>query len=170
MYPLLVIVGLSLIVFATTSAATLTAKQFVEKLLPIARYIQSRYGIKPEFTITQAALESNYGNSALTRLGMNLFGMTVGSWTGAVVEAATKEYVNGQWVTMTRKFRRYGSWTESAVGWAENLKNHLPKVYAEAVSGTVQSWARQNYMSGYATNPNYDDDLIARYNSIKIYL
>ena len=53
-------------------------KTFIETMLPIADKIKRDYAIEPIITITQAAHESNWGNSGLSKDAYNLFGFTAG--------------------------------------------------------------------------------------------
>lgn len=75
-------------------------------------------GVNPEATAAHAALESGFGQSQLTREANNLFGVTKGSWPGPVINLPTREYVDGEWVTVTRPFRRYATWLESVTDYA----------------------------------------------------
>jgi flagellum-specific peptidoglycan hydrolase FlgJ len=49
---------------------------FVATMTPIAQAIQAQWGIDPLITITQAALESAWGASGLTKKANNLYGYT----------------------------------------------------------------------------------------------
>lgn len=51
-------------------------KSFVDAMTPIAQAVQAQYGIDPLITITQAALESGWGASGLTKKANNLYGYT----------------------------------------------------------------------------------------------
>ncbi|MGC3809538.1 glucosaminidase domain-containing protein, partial [Enterococcus faecalis] len=61
----------------------------------------------------QAMLESSYGSSGLASApNYILFGVK-GSYNGQSVYMPTKEYLDGQWVTVTAAFRSYNSYAES---------------------------------------------------------
>jgi hypothetical protein len=63
----------------TNFVGTLTGnkqKDFVIKMTPIADQIHAATGIDPLITMTQAALESGWGSSGLTRKANNLYGFT----------------------------------------------------------------------------------------------
>ena len=54
---------------------------FLRKMKPIAEQIYKTRGIKTVITISQSALESNWGQSRLAKEANNLFGMTApASW------------------------------------------------------------------------------------------
>lgn len=65
----------------------MTVKDFVAWVYPEA----SKGEISPVFVVAQAALESGWGKSGI---GNNLFGITKGSWIGAVELVTTTEYFN----------------------------------------------------------------------------
>ncbi len=64
---------------ATNLVGTLTGNKqqdFVTQMTPIAASIQASYGMDPLVTMTQAALESGWGTSGLTKKANNLYGFT----------------------------------------------------------------------------------------------
>lgn len=65
----------------------MTPKEFINWIYPEA----AKGDISAVFVTAQAALESGWGKSAI---GNNLFGITKGSWTGAVELVTTTEYFN----------------------------------------------------------------------------
>lgn len=71
----------------TNLVGTLTGNKqqdFVTQMTPIAAQVQAATGIDPLITMTQAALESGWGASGLTKKANNLYGFTgdasLGSW------------------------------------------------------------------------------------------
>lgn len=120
-----------------------------------------KYGILPSVTMAQAILESGWGESGLTKASNNLFGIKAGgSWSGAVVNYPTKEYVNGQYINTTADFRAYDSLDASMEDHGAFLAS-LSR-YANIIGvkdyKTVCQLLQQD---GYATAPNYADSLIA---------
>ena len=63
----------------------MTIDDFVKWIYPHAK----KTDINPIFVTAQAALESGWGKSAI---GNNIFGITKGSWKGAVQLVTTREY------------------------------------------------------------------------------
>ena len=123
--------------------------------------------------IAQALLESAYGTSSLASApNYNLFGVK-GSYSGQVVYMATKEYLNGQWVTMNEPFRKYSSYWESLQDHANVLRStsfstgdyHYAGVWK---SNTTSFYDATAYLTGrYATDPGYGaklNSLINTYN------
>ena len=81
---------------------------FFDKYKDYAMTSQNVSGVPASITLAQAALESGWGLSGLTVKANNFFGIKAGStWTGDVYEAKTQEFVNGGYITITSKFRKY---------------------------------------------------------------
>ena len=110
--------------------------------------------------IAQAALESGWGNSALSTQGHNLFGV---KWngTGNYVTMPTQEYYGGQWHTINAKFQSYNSYYDSLTGYAQLIKNNFPNS-TRANAATPQIAAanlKYGVYGSYATDPNYANSL-----------
>lgn len=123
------------------------------------------YQVLPSITGAQAALESGYGTSALARPPYNnQFGIKASAdWTGRTVTMPTREYVNGNWISIEASFRAYddknqsvtdhGSFFTSTAWRLENYKHVVGETdYKKAC------WALQN--AGYATDQGYAQKLI----------
>lgn len=142
-----------------------THEQFVYKMWPIAETILETFGIHPLITITQAAHESAWGVSGLTKEANNLFGYTGDSWAAQrrpVVWKNTQEYVNGKWTVVRRPFRKYDSWLLSVQDWATNISQRprYQLAYEQARKGDIIRFAKEVHAAGYATDPNYPFKLI----------
>ena len=124
-------------------------------------------GMLPEAVLCQSAIESGWGSSLLASKYNNYFGIKAGSsWKGDYVNLPTKEYVNGQYITINQKFRRYSSFTASVKDYISFLKGNTryKNVFAQkSVLGQLQ--ALQN--AGYATAPNYANVIYGTYLSNK---
>jgi flagellar rod assembly protein/muramidase FlgJ len=130
---------------------------FIGMLAQSAQDCQRKTGIPASITLAQAALESSWGARAP---GNNLFGIKADhSWTGPTVDVPTHEFVQGQSVAVTCKFRRYASFLESMVDHAQFLlKNQR---YAPCFKETTGAgWANALQACGYATDPDYAKKLI----------
>ena len=101
---------------------------------------QSRYGVPAAVTIAQAIDESGWGQSALAIRDHNLFGIK-GTGPAGSDALPTREYENGQWVTVTAQFRVYHNVAESIADHSELLatgssyqhamaNRHLPDAFA----------------------------------------
>lgn len=131
-----------------------------------------KYNILPSITVGQAILESNWGQSKLTKDSNNIFGIKADSkWDGKVVKANTSENYNDKIVAT---FRKYDSMKDSINDYGKFLndnKRYEENGLFEATHYTTQAQALED--AGYATKKNengeliYADmliDLIQRYN------
>ena len=135
-------------------------KTFIETMLPIADKIKRDYAIEPIITITQAAHESNWGNSGLSKDAYNLFGFTAGSWSEKgypTVTYKTYEYINGERILTERAFRAYKSWFDSTNDWASVIssRSRYKNAYEAAKTGNVPLFSKEIQDAGYATDPKY---------------
>ena len=85
---------------------------FIADIAPAAQQMQANYGVHASISIAQAILESDWGESELSAVYNNLYGMK-GDNPENTVRLMTSEYYNGEWVTIQANFRVYGSWAES---------------------------------------------------------
>lgn len=136
---------------------------FIKKVAPYAVVLGKEYGVLPSITVAQAILESNWGTSSLASQYNNYFGIK-GDDPSNTKLLQTKEYTNGQWITINGRFRVYSDFRES-------MKDHTKLL----VDGT--SWNSQQYKQvlqskdyidaavalqtdGYATDPGYTSKII----------
>jgi hypothetical protein len=75
------------------------AATFIESIAPAAQQMQKQYGVLASISIAQAILESEWGNSELSSVYNNLYGMKGDSLEDTVL-LSTKEFYNGEWVTV----------------------------------------------------------------------
>ena len=129
---------------------------FIEAIKPKAREIYTKYGILQSLTISQACLESGYGKHSP---GNNLFGFKWTATCGYDFQLLwTKEYVNGSYVSVQAKFRKYDSINDSLADYGKLIGTskryepvRLAKNYIEATD--------QIRLCGYATSPTYTESL-----------
>ena len=89
----------------------LSTESFIKKIEIYAKQEYQKSGILPSITIAQAILESNSGNSRLSKEGNNLFGIKAGkSWKGKKISFQTEENYRE---FIKAEFRKYSSWRES---------------------------------------------------------
>ena len=135
-------------------------QSFLNTIGPVAQQVAQENGIYASVMIAQAALESGWGNSALSTQGHNLFGV---KWngTGNYVTMPTQEYYGGQWHTINAKFQSYNSYYDSLTGYAQLIKNNFPNS-TRANAATPQIAAanlKYGVYGSYATDPNYANSL-----------
>ncbi|WP_163653592.1 glucosaminidase domain-containing protein [Listeria sp. PSOL-1] len=117
-----------------------------------------KYHVLPSITAAQAALESGWGTSELSTKAHNLFGIK-GDYNGQYVMMPTKEFINGQWVTIEAKFKKYPSKNESMIDHGDFLqKPRYQNIIGETDYKTV---AKNLQADGYATDPEYASKLIS---------
>ena len=108
-------------------------------------------------------MESGWDGSTLSETYNNAFGIKAdSSWTGRVVTLPTKEYINGEYVTVNANWRVYDDINQSVRDRTQFLLENSR--YTEggvfrASNYAEQCRALQN--SGYATDPNYANLLIS---------
>ena len=135
------------------------ARDFVARVWPHAVDAGRATGIPPSFLVAQAALETGWGRAEPRlpdgRPSCNLFGMKAGrSWSGAVTEAVTTEYVDGVGQRQIGKFRAYGSYAESFRDYA-NLLLSNPRFAGVVGVRDAAGFARGLQRAGFATDPAY---------------
>ena len=130
---------------------------FIQKVAPIAESEQRQSHVLASITIAQAALESDWGQSELSQKYNNLFGVK-GTGTNSAM-MTTKEYVNGQWITVKASFAVYPSWASSIAAHYEQVVN----------ASNYETAAEALQANGYATDPNYAQKLIAIIQKYKLY-
>lgn len=145
---------------------------FINQLIDPAKINYKKTGILPSITIAQAILESNWGQSELSRNGRNLFGIKADAlWKGDSATYTTTEYNEEP---IEQDFREYDSWLASIEDHAnfllENPRYHQAGVFD---SKTYRLQAKAIEAGGYSTaidaagNPEYAKrlcELIRQYN------
>ncbi|GEL13427.1 hypothetical protein LCO01nite_09760 [Lapidilactobacillus concavus] len=149
---------------ASSQAAVVNKKKaFIQEIAPEAVKLRNTYQVLPSVTIAQAILESNWGESQLTAKYRNLFGIK-GSDPTNTREMTTQEYVNGQWQTVTARFRVYPSYAASLLEHAQLFHKGTtwnPQQYVHFLAAdNYKAAAEALQTDGYATDPDYATKLI----------
>ncbi|MBC1588463.1 GW domain-containing glycosaminoglycan-binding protein [Listeria welshimeri] len=146
-----------------TAQVALSSSQqsFIDEILPAAQDGYQNGKLLTSVTLAQAILESNWGESGLSKNSNNLFGIK-GTYEGKSVSMDTMEASGAT----TANFRVYPSWKES-------IEDHTDLItqndrYKGAVGETDYRKSLQAIKDGgYATDPEYVSKLVAiieRYN------
>lgn len=116
--------------------------------------------ILPSLTIAQAILESGWGKSSLSSEANNLFGIKAfDDWNGDTINLSTNEYNSDcSSYTITSDFKAYSSFYESIKDHTALLSTKRYKAVRRASNYIEACYAIYN--CGYATYPNYPEDLI----------
>lgn len=148
-------------------------ENFILTLVPVAQRLQRQYGILASISLAQAAVESNFGQSQLSALYNNLYGVKTDVADESKVLLPTLEFVDNEWIGIEDYFKVYPSWDAS-------MESHAQLIY----HGT--SWdanfydavlAGSNYVeqahglqeAGYATDPDYANKLIEMIEAWELY-
>lgn len=148
-------------------------ENFILTLVPVAQRLQRQYGILASISLAQAAVESNFGQSQLSALYNNLYGVKTDVADESKVLLPTLEFVDNEWIEIEDYFKVYPSWDAS-------MESHAQLIY----HGT--SWdanfydavlAGSNYVeqahglqeAGYATDPDYANKLIEMIEAWELY-
>ncbi len=123
-------------------------------------------GLPPGVTVAQAALESAWGNSQLSREAHNYFGIKAHGEHNSV-EMATTEVANGVAAKTAAHFARYESMTECF----EDRDRLILKLacYAEARENASDPEAFiRGLAKHWATDPNYAEKMLSVYRANKL--
>ena len=143
--------------------------EWVAMMMSASATTAAQLSVTPEAIVAQAALESGWGSSTVGRFG--LFGVKAdASWQGARVLCRTREFVNGQYVTIDDWFRDYPS-AEACIAdhfafLQQNSRYRDNGVFAG--QGDTAYFAAL-MRAGYATDPNYSRNLVNVENTIRSY-
>lgn len=154
---------------ASSRAATLAAgspsepRDFVDRVWPHAQAAAAATGVPARFLVAHSALESGWGRHEIRNAdgspSFNVFGIKAGrNWSGATVEVATTEFVNGVAQAEHATFRAYASYAEAFRDYAELLASKPRYAGVLGQQDGVQ-FARSLQQAGYATDPMYADKL-----------
>lgn len=127
----------------------------------VADYPRSK--VLPSVVTAQAALESDYGSSDLSRDYNNLFGYKASPGERSV-RMPTKEFQDGEWQTIEDDFKVYRSWKQSVRDHGD-LMQHGVSWDHDLYRGVIEAPDYQTACyalvdAGYATDPGYAEKLI----------
>jgi hypothetical protein len=139
---------------------------FIDSIKSKALELYKKYNILPSLTIAQACLESAYGTHAP---GNNLFGFKWTSTCGYDWQLLwTKEFVNGAYVSVQAKFRKYNSINDSLDDYGKLIgtsQRYAPVLLCKDYTCATDK-IRQ---CGYATSPTYTQSLRKLIEQYKLY-
>jgi flagellar protein FlgJ len=144
-------------------------KKFIATVAPWAQVAAERHGVPASVTIAQAILESNWGQSKLSREAYNYFGIKTARTSEPFIELPTQEWVitdatqppKGRNVRVLARFRRFRS-AEECFDWRGkwlSTSKRYQRAMAEADDPIV--FATRLWECGYATDPEYPKKLVA---------
>ena len=141
-----------------------TREEYISRYMPIAIAHMERYGIPASITMAQGILESDCGNSLLSMKSNNHFGIKCKStWTGATI--SHDDDAKGEC------FRKYPSVEESYRDHSEFLDKSARYQDLFKLDPTdYKGWAHGLQKAGYATNPQYAQQLIKIIEDYQLFL
>jgi len=139
---------------------------FVEALYPHAERIARSLGVDSRVLLSQAALETGWGQKVLQRAdgssSFNFFNIKADAgWQGPVVTVPTIEYRNGIAVRETAAFRAYASPGQSFADYARLISENPRYQQALQRAGDSRAYVHALARAGYATDPRYADKVLA---------
>lgn len=162
--PILALLLLFGIAGSVVAQSRQTREEYIERYKQIAVAHMERYGIPASITMAQGILESDSGNSRLSKESNNHFGIKCKkSWKGDRVYH--DDDAKGEC------FRAYPSVEASYADHAEFLDSspRYDSLFAYP-SNDYRSWARGLKAAGYATAPDYAERLVAIIERYKLHL
>ncbi|MDY3118266.1 MAG: glucosaminidase domain-containing protein [Peptoniphilus sp.] len=135
-------------------------EDFFAEFAPLAQEVGKKYDLYPSVILAQAAVESNFGASELSREYNNYFGIK-----GKGVVLPTIEMEGERQKNVQDGFRTYESARKSFYDYGK-LIHEADRYRAVREAKNAESYARALYPAGYSTNPHYGDILLK---TIKMY-
>ncbi len=146
-------------------------KDFVSKLMPLARKVAKPFNLNPIVIVCQAALETGWGKHV--GADNNYFGIKGGSsWKGETAMMESPEFENGKMVKQVSSFRVYNSPRKSFEDYVGLIVGNQRYAKAASVSSDPDQYFEEIQRAGYATDPNYARKLksILRNDAFKSYI
>lgn len=146
----------------------MTIKDFIKNYSLIAIDTALKRGYNPAIAFTclsQCALETGWVKSDLMRENNALFGIKWYEGCGyGFYEAVTKEYVNGHYVTVMARFKKYDNVADCFNDYYDLISSGRYK--SCLTCETVKNCITVIKNCGYATDPNYITSVLAVYDTI----
>lgn len=145
----------------------MTKDQFITTMSNLIKaYCDSRH--LPEhiadLSLCQACLESGYGQSQIMMSNNAPYGIKATN-NKPFYEVATKEYINGQYITVKAKFCKYETLSDSIIDYFQLLNWSRYKPVLD--SKDFNEASEQIRLCGYATSPTYTTSLRRVYDDLK---
>jgi LysM repeat protein len=151
-------------------AAESPQASFIKQYKNIAIKEMERTGIPASIKIAQALLESGAGRSDLARKANNHFGIKCGGdWTGKTYYKEDDDR-DARGRIIPSCFRKYNKAEESWIAHSEFLSGRYRyQALFQLDPKDYKAWAHGLRQAGYATNPNYANDLIRVIETYQLY-
>ena len=154
-----IIIAVLVAVMIGGPVATASPTQFIDRMGPIAQEIVPQYGLFPSVFLAQAALESGWGTSLLSRQANNYFGRKC--LESPCVEIWTPEYRDGVRLMEPHMFQVYPTVRAAIHGYCQQFfrkwKSGAPVYNFDA--STPENFV-QSIWPTYASDPKYVDKVL----------
>jgi flagellum-specific peptidoglycan hydrolase FlgJ len=122
----------------------------------------------PTMAACEAALESAYGTSGLSRNAFNLFGMKQHQHpVYGTLNLPTKEFIHGEWITVVAHWVKYPSFAESFTDRMNTLQRLAPikgfEHYAAALAAQDAETFVREVSAKWSTDPHRADKVLSIY-------
>lgn len=134
---------------------------YVRRFVQVAKAEREKFGIPVSITLAQGLLESDAGESRLTQVANNHFG--VKTFSRKVPHVVMKDD------TPTDKFRKYNSAWESFRDHSQLLMHNHYKELQYLSKTDYAGWAKGLQNAGYATDTQYAQKLIRIIENLQLY-
>lgn len=153
-------VAASAVAGGARSRERMSPQDFVRAVWPHAQRAAETLGADPKALVAQAALETGWGKSIISRpdggSSHNLFGIKAGAgWEGERVSVGTLEFEDGVAVRKRADFRAYDSFADSFQDYARLLSTQPRYQGALTQADDPAAFAHALQQAGYATDPAY---------------
>lgn len=141
-------------------------EDFKARLLPLAEKSAKELGVDPRFILSQAALETGWGQHMIKdpsgSNSYNLFGIKANSdWSGKTAVVSTLEYREGMPVKERANFRAYESYADSFDDYVAFIKDQSRYRGAIESANDPVEYVKELQNAGYATDPEYANKILA---------
>jgi len=140
---------------------------YINEIVEYAKIGWEEYAINPVLTMSQAILESGYGESALTTEAHNHFGIKATEfgnrfWDATRTERITKEEIDGRMITVPADFRAYKNDKQSFLDYFRMLSEspYYSKKIGMAGITDYKEAVKKIHKSAYATDSKYEKKLL----------
>lgn len=136
-------------------------QEFLHAATDAAELASAVSGLPAGITVAQAALESAWGQSRLSREAFNFFGIKAHG-KHAIIEMQTTEVRNGIAEKTTAKFARYGSISECFADRDRLIGSSAAYCAAHASASDPERFVHE-MGKHWATDPHYAEKVLAIY-------
>jgi len=122
---------------------TISPSDYIKRYYALAKQTETYYAVPAAFTLAQAGLESNWGNSNIAREANNHFGIKAdGSWSGPVYNTSGNRY--RKYNSVQESYDDHGKFLVVNPRYDGAFNSKDPFIFGASVAN-----------AGYAEDPNY---------------